>query len=83
MIYNVYCIRDLKVGYMQPSLDINDSAATRNFKLGLATVSPESVMGFAPEDFDLYRIGTFDTEKGVISPLTVPEPIANGASLEV
>lgn len=83
MIYKMYSIRDTKTAFMAPHLDVNHDAAKRNFKLTLATVSPESVMGFCPEDFVLYYIGDFDTDSGLVSPPTVPEPIAHGSSLEV
>lgn len=83
MMLGIYAQRDNKVGFMQPSLDHNHKSAIRNFKLGLATAHGESIMGYAPEDFDLYYIGTFDTETGVISPTTVPELISSGGSLEV
>lgn len=83
MTYNVYAMRDLKTGFLKPELDINHQAAIRNFKLGLATAHGESILGFAPEDFDLYYIGTFDTDSGIISPLTVPELVSSGGSLEV
>lgn len=83
MNLNIYSIRDNKTGFMAPQLDKNHDAAKRNFKLSLATVSPESIMGFAPEDFDLYYIGTFDTDSGTISPTTVPELVSSGGSLEV
>lgn len=83
MMLNIYSVRDVKTGFMQPSLDANDKAAQRGFQLMLATCKPESLMGFCPEDFDLYRIGTFDNQTGKISPLNVPEPICTGSSLEV
>lgn len=83
MNYNVYSIRDNKTGFMAPQLDKNHQSAIRNFKLGLATAHGESIMGFAPEDFDLYFVGSFDTDNGKLSPAEVPVLIASGGSLEV
>lgn len=78
MTYNIYSIRDNKTAFMAPQLDINHKSAVRNFDLTLATVSGDSIMGYAPEDFDLYFIGSFDTESGIVSPLSVPELISSG-----
>lgn len=83
MICNVYSIRDNKTAFMQPMLDINDKAAIRNFKLAVANSPTGASMAVYPEDFDLYRIGTFDNETGVVSPTTVPELIYSGGNLEV
>lgn len=83
MIYGLYAMRDTKVGFLTPQIDANDKAASRQFKLALATARAESIMGFCPEDFDLYKIGEFDSEKGTVSPLTVPAMISSGGSLEV
>lgn len=83
MIYGLYAMRDTKVGFLAPQVDANDKSACRQFKLALATAKGESLMGFCPEDFDLYKIGEFDSEKGTVSPLTVPSLISAGGSLEV
>lgn len=64
MIRSIYCIRDLKVGYLTPMVDVNDQTAIRNF--GVATQHQESMMFAHPEDFELYKIGEFDDENAVI-----------------
>lgn len=80
MIYNVYSIRDQRSGrFMQPMNDINDQTAKRGFSQ--AVNSPSGIIGFAPKDFDLYRIAEFDDEKGQYNPLEVIDLICNGASL--
>lgn len=77
MIYPIYCYRDKKAGFNAPYTDINDNVAQRNFAYA---VNNNDTMGFAASDFDLYRIGNFDTDSGMITPETVPVFIADGFS---
>lgn len=80
MIYNVYAIRDQKSQrFMQPMCDINDQTAQRGFSQAVNT--PTGVIGFAPKDFDLYKVAMFDDEKGRYEPLEVIELVCNGAAL--
>lgn len=82
--FNMYAIRDVKTAFMQPFIAINHQSAMRGFHMDLVNAKgSNSMMGFAPEDFDLYYIGTFDNDSGVVSPLTVPELVQSGSLLEV
>lgn len=63
----MYCVRDSKVGWMMPFEDINDASAMRGF---LYSVSQNpGIIGFAPADYSLYRIGEFDTQSGIFANL--------------
>ncbi len=77
MEYPVYSIRDSRTGFMAPTLDQNDDAAARNFLF--AVKNSRDVMGAFPDEFSLYRLGTFDTESGVFSPESVPVHVAVGS----
>lgn len=63
MILGMYSIKDAKTGYMTPVLEQNDAAALRNFSH--AVNQPDSIMHDCPNDFALYKVGYFDTDKGV------------------
>ena len=65
MKYPMYSIRDAKVGFMTPTIDQNDAAASRNFEH--AVLNAASLMNSHPGDYALYRIGEFDTESGAIT----------------
>lgn len=78
MKYPVFSYRDNKVGFMTPFVDQNDDAAIRGFSYAINT--REGVMNFAPADYDLYKIGVFDTEKGTIDSM-LPEMIVSGSSV--
>lgn len=78
MKVNLYSIKDSKTGFMKPDFGLNHKAAIRDFELMLATVSGDTIMGFCPEDFDLYHIGAFDNETGLVTSLASPELISSG-----
>jgi hypothetical protein len=64
MILNMYSIKDAKTGYMTPVLEQNDAAALRNF--AHAVNQPDSIMHDCPNDFALFLVAKFDTERAVI-----------------
>lgn len=77
MIYGVYCVKDRLVGWLPPQLDQDDNTAVRNFAMAVKTADPKSLIGFKPKDFDLYKMGTFDSEKGVFD-CGIPEFLIAG-----
>lgn len=80
MIYPVYSVRDVKVGFdVQFLVQANVEAAKRSFEM--AVNNPGSMMGFKPSDFELYEIGSFDTDKGVFSGNPVPSFVIGGAEI--
>lgn len=66
MKYGVYSYRDNKTSFGQIWYDHNDEAAKRGFAMMMN--NPSGIMGFAPADFDLFRIGTFDSDNGQLVP---------------
>ena len=64
MIIGVYCVKDEKQGFLSPSFDLYDSLAIRGFSYSL---SQQGIMSFAPEDYSLWKLGTFDTDTGLSS----------------
>lgn len=80
MIYGIYAIRDAKTGFLTPTVDINDQSASRNF--AHASMQTNSLFCTHPQDYDLYRLGTYDSESGFIQALAVPEFIVAGTSFK-
>ena len=78
MKYPMFCIRDNKVGFMTPFVEQNDDAAIRGFSYSLN--GENGIMNFSPADYDLYKIGEFDTEKGTIEG-QLPNMIVSGPSV--
>lgn len=81
MVINIYSMRDALTGYAQPTFDLNDSVALRNFSF--ACTRSDSVLRSNAKDFDLCRIGSFDTESGKIVPADPIEVIANGFQVQL
>lgn len=79
MIYPVFSIRDKYTTFMNPTIDQSAESAKRGFSYAIN--NQPGIMNFAPSDYDLYQIGTFDSVKGVLSPLKVPEFICNGVEV--
>lgn len=78
MKYPIYAVRDVKVGFNQPMTDLNDNVAKRNFAYA---INNNDMMQFSPKDYDLFKIGDFDTELGTIEALGVPVLICDGFSV--
>lgn len=76
MIYGIYAMRDGKSSFLSPNVDLNDATAIRNFDTAIKRSN--DVMHFHPQDFQLYRIGHFDTDTGKIIPLEVIELVCDG-----
>lgn len=65
MKYPVYAIRDLKAGFGQPIVSLNDQTMIRTFSVKINQIDE---MSFAPADYQLFKIGTFDTDSGAFDP---------------
>ena len=64
MLYNVYSVRDSKVGFGNPFVDVGHASAQRGFFYAYANAT--NIVNFSPADFSLYYIGTFDTDTGAL-----------------
>lgn len=76
MKFNMYAIQDIKTGFMTPTLDQNDLAAARNFNS--AIMQGTGLFGTHPEDFRLFRIASYESDSGVVTPEEPMELIAEG-----
>lgn len=78
MITFLYSLRDLKSQYTPPVALQNDEMAKRYMA---QLVNQDKTISMYPEDFDMVRVGKFDTENGT---LLEPENtlICNGKEFE-
>lgn len=64
MKFPVYAVRDALIGYSMPVIRDNDAVASRAFEFDVTrSDSPYKVH---PEHYQLYYIGTYDTDNGDI-----------------
>ncbi|UPW41132.1 nonstructural protein [Sigmofec virus UA08Rod_5433] len=61
-------MRDVKTGFMSPTMDLSDDSAIRNFAHSVG--NSEGILFSFVQDFSLYRIADFDTDTGVLSPIS-------------
>lgn len=81
MKLNIYAIMDNKMSaFMTPFFSHNDQTAQRSLKIAVTTEG--SPMSAAPEDFDLYKIGVFCDESGLIEPDPTPVFVVRAAHLK-
>jgi len=65
MVHMLYSIRDKRTGQYGPLFHHQDEEeAKRNF--AFLKAKPGSIMNFAPSDFDLHKLGVYDTVTGEI-----------------
>lgn len=77
MIYPVYSVRDQLNGFGQLLVDTNEATAIRNFQNGIAqNVGMKNNL----KDYDLYQLGEYDTDNGVITPIQPIKMIVSAQS---
>lgn len=74
MLYSVYAVKDELVSFGAPFISENDAAASRLI-LNAFNI-PNSLYSTRPQDYTLYKIGTYDTESGELTP-NVPKYITS------
>lgn len=78
MTYKLYSVRDKKSGFWAPRIEINEAVAVRNFSQMVN--AGDTVINFSPNDFDLYCVGSFDDQKGLLES-QVPEFVYSASDL--
>ena len=79
MMLNAYSIRDVRSGFLTPTVEQNDYIAARNF--ANAIMESKGVLFTHASDFQLFRIGEFDSDKGVLIPAQLHELVSDGAEV--
>lgn len=67
MIFGIYAIKDAKSSFMPCTVDTNDATAIRNFEH--AVCQPGSLLASHPNDFSLFKVGTYDDVCGYLTPV--------------
>lgn len=81
MKLKIYSIRDSKAEiYRQPFFCSSHGEAERNFEM--LVNDSKSLVSQYPDDFDLYYIGKFDDDKGMVEALVTPEHLVKGNLLK-
>lgn len=79
MIYKAFSIRDQKSEtFNPPFFQVTHGEAERNFRAAVA--DPKTTFNQFPEDFDLYYLGEYDTDKGVFRCMDTPQHVMKAIS---
>lgn len=77
MIFGIYSIKDAKSSFMPCTVDTNDATAIRNFEN--AVRQPGSLLASHPNDFSLFKLGTYDDTSGSLFPVVPPTLLCDAA----
>lgn len=77
MIYGVYSIFDTKTGFMTPTIEVNDDSAIRNFSH--AVVNSDGILYSFSQDFQLYRIGDFNSDTAALGQCSPTKLLITGS----
>lgn len=84
MMYSLYSVSDaVSSSFAGPFMAMSDDDAIRSFKCDYDRALnqvPSSPFAMFPGDFNLYRVGSFDTTTGLLEPVPVPALILSGRS---
>lgn len=82
MHLKIFSIRDSKGEiYNQPFFQKTHGEAERNFRE--LVKDEKSMISKYPDDFDLYYLGQFDDQTGVIQHLDTPQHVTKAVNLKV
>ena len=80
MIKILYSVRDDLNDFGSVFTAPSDGFAKRDFASAVNNPGPSAV-AYSPKDFGLYKLGTFDSETGIVKPEPVPVLIVRGDAL--
>lgn len=69
--------------YMRPFFVPATGAAIRSFGDEINRAADDNPMHNHPDDYDLYELGTFDEETGLLQPTEMPKQLAIGKQLSL
>lgn len=79
-VRNLYAIKDIKTGFSDPCVQLNDAAAGRSFERSIPRIADELQVPIS--DLQLWRIGRYDVDSGQLIPDN-PSLLVDGAMLSL
>jgi len=81
MKYPMFAVRDIKASsFGFPFSSVNSDTATRSFSYEVNTPHPDNMLNLAPSDFELYHVGSYDSDLGAFASI-LPELIVRGSDV--
>lgn len=83
MKYLAFCIRDVQVGaYNRPYFMVSKGQAIRSFTDEVNRPSDDNPLYKHPSDYEMFCVGEFDEDTGLLVPLPQPELVVSGATVK-
>lgn len=79
MILDVFSVQDSLSSWLSPTFEVNSQVALRNFEH--AVLNSNSLFFSHPEHYRLCRIGTFNVDSALLTPVVPPEEIVSALSI--
>lgn len=79
-VRSLYAIKDVKSGFSDPCVQVNDAVAGRGFERSVPRMADD--LGVPVSDLQLWRIGAYDVDSGQLLPDN-PVLLIDGATLKV
>lgn len=79
MVYKVFGIRDVKAGFYNPPFHVKSHGEAERAFVQLVK-DPKTTIAQFPNDFDLYFLGEFDDNNGMMASIEHPQLVMNAAS---
>lgn len=79
-VRKLYAIKDVKSGFSDPCVQVNDAVAGRGFERSVPHMADD--LGVPVSDLQLWRIGAYDVDSGQLIPEN-PVLLIDGANLKV
>lgn len=79
---NIYTIRDTKSGAYNVPQSFRTHGEAERFLSDQVNLNQDSLIHRHPEDFDLFHLGSYDTDTGLITALETPTHIVKALHLK-
>lgn len=84
MILIVCAVRDAAAGnFMRPFYLVSEGMAVRSFQDEVNRQADDNLMYAHPEDFELFKLGSWDDNSGEFDLLKVPKSLATAKQLKL
>lgn len=79
----VFSVRDSKANsFGQPFFSTSLGQAERSFGDEINRAAQDNILYLHPDDFELYQLGSFETDTGSFVLLEKPQQVAHGSSMK-
>ena len=84
MILIIFAVRDVATAsYDKPMFMVSEGQMIRAFSDEVNRADKDNVLYRHPNDYEVFRVGLYDTDTGIIEPVAVPVAVVSGKSVAI